>query len=67
MKVSKQQLFYEFKNNKEIQKMINETQYKDYEYHDCRNMFELKQYIIDIYNYFSRLYKVFNHYFSDGI
>ena len=48
MKVSKQQLLDEFKNNKEIQEFINETQYKDYEYHDCRNMFELKQYIINL-------------------
>ncbi len=50
MRVSKQQLLDEFKDDKEIQEFINETQYKDYEYHDCRNMFELKEYIIHLYN-----------------
>ena len=50
MRVSKQQLLDEFKDDKEIQEFINETQYKDCEYHDCRNMFELKEYIIHLYN-----------------
>ena len=50
MLVSQEDLLNEFKDNKEIQEFIKTNEYLNYEYHSCRNIEELKEYVIHRFN-----------------